>query len=939
MIPPFRYDVARIHRPMADDAGLLIKNAINLVKKSMNLPTLNVAMTHVILCGGEKPNKKTFEHCKNYLHEGLTKHTDPNKPPVLLLMGSLALKAFGIKFSKMKDLVGRVIVGEVVVAGVTYLAVATISASMLANMPGLYHIFYTDLQRAVSFAGGKQYTVVPKEVLTQKYHYPATIDEVKNLVDHIIGYSENNVDPTKWAISLDTETNTLFPHLPKLKALGVSCSWGTGRSCYIPLFHKDTPYDPEQAMEHVRRLVTCEKPKIFHHFKYDAKVFRKYGIEVANYAWDTLTGEHLRYEDKSGFYGLKDLTTLRNPEFSGYADELHEAQLAAEGGDTQLDLAKKSKAEKAAEKAAASAAKKAKKKKKEDRGFEDLPLTTLAPYAAIDTDMTRRNAISQMELIQYEQHQLNAARDAYAKSPMRIHSLPSQSQLPSPLKSLMKTTVIPATKVLAKMEYRGVRIDRPLIEQMSAQLEQVYRERLTNLQRLSGNPTLNLNSTKEIISVLFEKGYDYTDPDTGVTRHILHPITAQTTRTKKGQLQTTAKVLNWLIANNGCPFSVDKILASKASKAKDTFLQNIYDLSAVDGYIHTTFNQQGTGTGRLSSTDPNLQNIPKMLAEIVIKKIFIPDDTTMVFVNADAKNAEIRILAAYCMDKELIRSILEGLDTHCFIASKIVEAVRKEGATVAKAKLKAIGLDDQYPLDYADFKGREKWEKTDKARYKMLDNFRTAVKRVVFGILYGAGAKKIAETIGISLEQADTLIKLLFTLFPAISTYIERTKHHMEHFGCVETFFGRRRRYAVAGATNEMRSRAKRQAVNFLIQSTSSDIVMNCLAEIDAPLERELGGRQLLTVHDSLGFQIPKKYVSQLEDFLKYHLETIPAQLYPWLPVPFKWDASVGENYGEQTSISNYLKDHPYREEPLNIAETAYGEQDIRAILSDDSVQ
>jgi DNA polymerase I-like protein with 3'-5' exonuclease and polymerase domains len=303
----------------------------------------------------------------------------------------------------------------------------------------------------------------------------------------------------------------------------------------------------------------------------------------------------------------------------------------------------------------------------------------------------------------------------------------------------------------------------------------------------------------------------------------------------------------------------------------------------------------------------------------------------MAFVNCDAKGAEVRIFSAYSQDPELIKSLNDGLDTHCFFADAIVSRVRMESG--ADEVLASMGLDNHYPLTYDDFKNREKIKETNPKYSEMLDKFRTAIKRVVFGILYGAGPKKIAETIGISLSQAQAIIDMLFQLYPSIPAYIERTKWELNTFGLVETYFGARRRFMVKGATGYLRSRAERQGVNFKIQSTSSGIVLNTLIEVDGPLTRDLGGRLLLTVHDSLGFEIPKKYVSQLKDFVTYHLNIKAGTRYPWLPVDFMWDTEVGNNYGEMSSVDTYLAGLT-PEEKQDDAKEAYTEEEVRTELA-----
>ena len=498
----------------------------------------------------------------------------------------------------------------------------------------------------------------------------------------------------------------------------------------------------------------------------------------------------------------------------------------------------------------------------------------------------------------------------------------------NPVRRLAIRTVLPVTPVIARMEYGGVPIDRPYLSELQDKLAVVITDTQAELGRMAGNDAIKLNSPVAIANLLFGTGF--THPTTG--EHVdAYPISADISKTKKGATQTTEKVMQHLVAKYQCPFATKKLIYAKAFKAKNTFCQNVFDLSALDGFLHTNYNQHGTKTGRLSSNDENMQNIPKKLAKVNIKKVFIPDDDTFLFVNADAKGAEVRILTAYCHDQALIDSLNAGQDTHCFIASKIVALVRESGGSMEA--LASMGLDGNRLLSYDDFANRDKIKDTDAVYGAMLDKFRTAVKRVVFGILYGAGAHKIAETIGISLEQARSLIDSLFLMFPSIQVYMARTAWELETYGYVETFFGRRQRFAVTGAPGYLLGKAKRQTVNFKIQSTSSDIVLGRLAALEEPL-KDLGGRLLLTVHDSIGFQIKKKYAQQLPDFIYQNLELGAAQAHPWLPVAFKWDYEVGPSYGELKSLDNYLANTLIKEK-TNDAEEAFTEEEVKTILSE----
>jgi DNA polymerase I-like protein with 3'-5' exonuclease and polymerase domains len=926
----------RIHKPFGDDGGMLVTRAVDSIKaENQYFANLVVHQTYAVSCtsnaGDKEPPKAVMDRCKNFLHASLATNASFGKNPIIIAMGMTAVKALGIKAAKLADVQGRVLPG-VQVGDQTYTVVVTFSMKQMVSMPGIYNTFLTDIRRAMQISCEGVLPQVPMHELTKGYIIPVSIPEVKDVCDLILSYSEQGTPPQSWFITADTETNTKFPHRDTLKALCVSFAWATGKACAVPLFHKETPYDPVLAVPYVKAVLASLKPKGFHNAKFDLKVFMKYGWPIQNVIWDTMLGEHALEEDKKGQYGLKPLTKVFYPEFAGYADHLHEL-LEKEEGDSQLDNIRKAQKKKTEEDAeglgeAVTKKKLTKKQKNQlDGGFENIPLSELLPYAAIDTDITRRLAIGQLNRIAKEENEIRERKKLEALNKRRLYPVPQLCKQTQPVKSIVVKTAVPAASVLAEMEFTGVKVDRNYLEKLQSDLGKVISEAESDLYKMAGKSDFSLNSAAEIAKILFSEGFIH--PETG-KRTWYPPVTW----TKKGQAQTTEKVLKFLTAAHKCPFSSKKLVYSKAYKAKNTFCQNVWDLSTLDGRLHTNYNIHGTATGRLSSNDENMQNIPKKLAGYSIKKIFIPSDPSLALVNCDAKNAEVRIFSAYSGDQELIKSINDGLDTHCFFADAIVSAVRNDNPSEAAEILKSMGLDDQYPLTYADFKNREDIKLKDKRYGEMLDNFRTAIKRVVFGILYGAQAKKIAETIGISKQQAQAIIDMLFQLYPSIKRYLEQTEWELNTFGFVETYFGRRRRFSVRGASNYLRSRAQRQSVNFKIQSTSSDIVMFCLNGINEPLKRELHGRLLLTVHDSIGFEVPKKYLSQLPDFLKLHLEKKVAEACPWLPVAFKWDFEVGDSYGELKSLDAYMKNLNIEEINDEAAE-AYTEEEVRTELAD----
>jgi DNA polymerase I len=326
---------------------------------------------------------------------------------------------------------------------------------------------------------------------------------------------------------------------------------------------------------------------------------------------------------------------------------------------------------------------------------------------------------------------------------------------------------------------------------------------------------------------------------------------------KKSQKpKTDKKTLKAIAEKLKCPFSKTLLEYRGAHKALTGFVHDIKLLSEYDGFLHTSFHLHGTSTGRLSSSNINMQNTPKKLAGVNIKKIFIPDDPEeeLIF-NVDWKGAEIRVFTAYAPDKALIEALNAGLDVHSWFTQEI------------------------FGIPYEEVEARKDIDEE-------MSKTRTTVKRVVFGILYGAMAKKIAETAGISEEAAQNVIDKLFDRFPSLRDYMDDVVSQIHNKGYVETLFGRRRRFPLQSVNGFFRGQAERRGKNMKIQSTSSDIVIAQLVEIHENIG-QLGGRCCITVHDSIVGTIKKKHIHQAQAFFDYYCVQRVGEKFPWLPVAF----------------------------------------------------
>jgi len=609
------------------------------------------------------------------------------------------------------------------------------------------------------------------------------------------------------------------------------------------------------------------------------------------------------------------------------------------------------------------AEKAAKKEKKQQGGFENVPLKEMYFYAAVDADATRRLYVKQ-------RHRMADEDDKFARWREQVDTEirfgPPNSELSayrvevlcsndSPLERLVREDYLPRQTQLAKIEFNGINIDQSYREWGARALDNTINATTEKIYELCGE-SFKLGSAKKLATFLFEGGAGYIHPDPELARQIAEE-NPQTVRyvggrmmfrsqhyTLKGQMQTSEAVLKHLVARYRCPLANLLMTLKKADKARNSFFKNIGVLSNMfgDGHIHPGYNLTGTSTGRLSSSSGvdgvgfNNQNIPKgMLGAlkdargalvlnsegkpvfdgVKCKRLFLPDDDSYCFGNADAKGAEVSIFAGYSKDSALTAALIDGMDAHCFFASQclnpdlVAAGLSGEDRRLALAK---ASIDDDHAWSYEDFlKGKDDLLE-DKAYGKRLKALRDNIKRLVFGMLYGAGVKKVADIAGINLELAKKIQELLFSKFPTIKSFIDQTIWEMRMFGIVETYHGRRRRFSLGkSAPSSLRSKAERQAVNFKIQATNSDIVMMVLCWVSEVIERDLKGRLLLTVHDSIGFQVPKKYAHQVpEIFKKYGTDRV-AEACPWLPVPYRWDVELGPNYGDVIGADKYIAKLP----------------------------
>lgn len=405
------------------------------------------------------------------------------------------------------------------------------------------------------------------------------------------------------------------------------------------------------------------------------------------------------------------------------------------------------------------------------------------------------------------------------------------------LDKLFYQVEMPLVKVLAKMEEAGVGLDVDYLNKLAQEMGEEIKKLEKEIFELSGEE-FNLNSPQQLSTILFEK--------------LKLPVIK---RIKTG-FSTDSSVLLKLI--NSHPV-IEKILTFRGlAKLKSTYIDVLPKLiSPDDGRLHTSFNQAVTATGRLSSSDPNLQNIP-VRTEIgrKIREAFVPRDDQHKLLVADYSQIELRVLAHLSEDQQLIKAFEEEKDIHTATASEVFEVDEKE-VTV---------------------------------------NMRRRAKAVNFGIVYGISAFGLSENLGISKEDAKTYIEKYFNRYPKVKQFIDDTITQAYQDGYVKTVLGRIRYLPeLKSSNNRMRNFGERTAINTPIQGSAADIIKMAMIKVDEELVKQgLQTQMVLQVHDELIFEVPKGEETKTEGLVRKAME----EIYP-LKVELKVDIAIGSNWRE----------------------------------------
>ncbi len=453
---------------------------------------------------------------------------------------------------------------------------------------------------------------------------------------------------------------------------------------------------------------------------------------------------------------------------------------------------------------------------KNQRSMAEVPVEQAAPYAAADAEVTLRLR----PLLEEGMRRAGAAR-------------------------LFGEIEMPLVPVLADMEWTGISLDAPYLQGMNAQLSRRLAEIEGQIYALVGYP-FNINSTQQLSKVLFE------------TLRLEPPDRRK--KTASGHYSTSADVLEELSGKHPV---VDLVLENRElAKLKSTYIEALpLEINPRTGRVHTSFNQTGSVTGRLASSEPNLQNIPTRTdLGRQVRNAFVAAPG-WVLLSVDYSQIELRIVAHAAQDEAMLAAFRAGQDIH---------------ATTAAA---VYGV----PLD------------------QVTRAMRRHAKAINFGLIYGMSSFGLSRTTDLTLAEAENFVKAYFEKFPGVKRYLDDTRRLAARQGYVETLLGRRRYFPnLVNATNQMlRNREEREAINAPIQGTAADVIKLAMIRLPGALRQAgLGARLLLQVHDELVLEVPEEELAKTAQVVREVMENAFT-----ISIPLSTEAKWGRNWGEMTPL------------------------------------
>lgn len=604
------------------------------------------------------------------------------------------------------------------------------------------------------------------------YHTITTQQDFTKLLDKL------NQTPY---FAIDTETTDI--NWQHAKLVGISVSTADYEGYYIPVGHTadfDVLLDNQLPIDAVLSALKpiLENPnigKIGQHLKYDAHIFKKYGINISSWQMDTMLASYVinATATRHGMDALaKHYLGVQTTTFEDVAGK----------GAKQLS-------------------------------FDKVAMDVASHYACEDADITFRL------FHRFNQH-INQDKTAA---------------------QLLYHLEMPTAQILTQMEHDGILIATDFLGQLSDEFDKKIMALQIEAERIADEP-FNLASPKQLGEILFDK--------LGI---------AGGKKTKTGQYSTSEAVLSKIEH----PL-IDVVLEHRSlSKLKSTYTDTLANAADEQGRVHTSYHQALTSTGRLSSSDPNLQNIPiRTDTGRLIREAFIAPKGRMILA-ADYSQIELRLMAHFSGDESLIRAFNHNLDIHTATAAEIM--------------------------------GKDISEVTPSER--------RAAKAVNFGLLYGMSAFGLAKQIGVDRAVAQDYIKRYFARYPAILEYMERTKTMAKQLGYVQTILGRKLYSPDIQSSNRMiKDAAERAAINAPLQGSAAEIIKLAMIAVDEILPKD-DAKLLLQVHDELVFEVDADKADDIGNLIKTAMQnalTDTAKKLGWevdFAVPLVVEIGIGENW------------------------------------------
>ena len=586
-------------------------------------------------------------------------------------------------------------------------------------------------------------------------------------------------------VAIDTETTSLDPMEAEL--VGISLATEAGTACYIPIAHKDGQGDLLGGGVAPNQIDPASAIQILKPVLEDLSILK--------------IGQNLKYDWL--------ILSQAGVEMVGMDDTMLMSYVldAGRGGHGMDDLAKR------------------------HLGHDCISYKELTG--------TGKSAIT-FDMVEIDKATCYAAEDADVT--LRLWRVLKPRLVAEKMTTVYERLERPLIDVVAKMEQRGISVDRQILSRLSGELAQAAAGLEDEIHKLAGR-SFNAGSPKQLGEILFD--------EMGLPGG---------KKTKTGAWQTGVQVLEDLAAE-GHELPRKIIGWRQLTKLKSTYTDALPEfINEVTNRVHTSYSMASTSTGRFSSSDPNLQNIPIRTEEgRKIRTAFVANKGNKL-VSADYSQVELRVLAHIADIPQLKQAFADGLDIHAMTASEMFDT----------------------PIEGMD------------------PMMRRRAKAINFGIIYGISAFGLANQLGIPRSEASEYIKTYFERFPGIKGYMEDTKNFAREHGYVETIFGRQAHYAgIKDPNPQVRAFNERAAINAPIQGSAADIIRRAMVRMDgALLDPGLSAKMLLQVHDELIFEVPEGEVDQTIAVVKDVMEnaTMPTLK---MSVPLKVDAQAADNWDE----------------------------------------